>query len=588
MIGKAFLYKVLRAIADSTFKLDDDLMNLLKLGFIGEQSRDPELTYIFRHAVIQEVTYESVLRAKRKQIHEKVGETLENLFPGNIEEMCGVLAYHFGRAEKWDKAQEYLFRAAAKSDCLAADAEALYHYQQAVTACTNAFGQKLDPAQRAMVERKLGEAYFRRGEHEKAFYHFERALVSLGIEFVPRRGPVRGRLLREILVQGLRFMGLSRFWHRPDPAFADRLPIYQMMCWMFLFDDPERLLLCLLTILNESEKAQHAEGTAFAASYLVYFCDLAGLTRLGPAYLRKAGAAAKHCENPIARCNVELGSAWHFLYAANPASALESFGTAASLGWQCGDLRAFGSATFGESLLAVQQGQLAKAWALALKHLKVGQESADQVAIRSGLLLKGLILGRTGRWHESEATLREGLSAAESARDYLLIPLAASELGRCLVRQGQLAEAGAVLSEARQTVSARGLRGQTVAMLLNAIAEYHLISASQLSEMDRKHELVKAKNACWAALRAAKGFPGAYPEAMRHCGECDWLMGEKQKAASRWNIAAARAAQLGSAYDQAMIDLTMGRLTGNENAAARGRAAMAGVLKNVFVEDCEI
>ena len=196
--------------------------------------------------------------------------------------------------------------------------------------------------------------------------------------------------------------------------------------------------------------------------------------------------------------------------------------------------------------------------ALALKHLKVGRESADQVAIRSGLLLKGLILGRTGRWHESGATLREGLSAAESARDYLLIPLAASELGRYLVRQGQLAEAGAVLSEARQTVSARGLRGQTVAMLLNAIAEHHLISASQLSEMDRKHELVKPKNACWAALRAAKGFPGAYPEAMRHCGECDWLMGEKQKAASRWNIAAARAAHLGSAYDQTMIDSTMG------------------------------
>jgi class 3 adenylate cyclase/tetratricopeptide (TPR) repeat protein len=588
VIGKAFLYKVLQAISDSTFKLDDDLTNLLKLGFIGEQSRDPELRYIFRHAVIQEVTYERLLRSRRKQIHEKVAETLEKSFPDHVEELCGVLAYHFGRAERWDKAQEYLFRAAAKCDRLAADTEALYHYQQAVTACVNAFGEKMDTTLRALVERKLGEAYYRRGEHEKAFYHLDRALSFLGVPEIPRTGPIARQLLREISVQVFRSIGPSRIRYKSEATFADRLAIYQMMGWMFLFEDPSRLLLSVLVILNQAEKFRDADGAAISASALVYCCDLLGLTKLGSAYLRKSEATAKCSENPVSHCMVVLAAAWHAAYMGEPASAIVSFEKAAGMSWQCGDLRAYGSATFGAALIAVQRGDFAKAWPIAQRQFKLGQEAADQVAIRTGLFLKGMILERAGRWHESEVILRECLAATENVKDYLFIPLASAELGRCLVRQGQFAEADVIFAQAQRAVRERGLRGHTVAMLLNAIAEYRLILASRLSESEREHELAKAKSVCLSAVRATRRFPTTHPEALRYSGECEWLLGQKQKAVSTWKAAAAKAVSLGSVYDQAMIELAMGRLTNNESATGRGQAMMATILKNVFVERCEI
>jgi len=69
---------------------------------------DPDLEYLFRHALLQDAAYNLMLRGERQSLHRDVGEVLEQMCPDRREELAAVLAYHFERAEDWDRAVRYL------------------------------------------------------------------------------------------------------------------------------------------------------------------------------------------------------------------------------------------------------------------------------------------------------------------------------------------------------------------------------------------------------------------------------------------------------------------------------------------------
>src|SRR5207249_5532111 len=139
VIGRSFLERLLRAIAEADDTLDGALAELQQLELIRERSRIPELEYVFKHALVHDAAYESLLLQRRRELHACVGEAIERLFAARLEEFYGVLAYHFARAERWERAQDYLFKAGERAEKIAGDAEALAHYQQAVAAYARAF-----------------------------------------------------------------------------------------------------------------------------------------------------------------------------------------------------------------------------------------------------------------------------------------------------------------------------------------------------------------------------------------------------------------------------------------------------------------
>ena len=128
----------------------------------------PELEYLFKHALVQEATYGSILRQRRLELHRRVGECIERLFPERLDEFYGLLAHHYGQAEDWPKAHEYLLKAADEAGRIAADAEALGYYRRALETHAQVFGDRWEPVERAALERGMGEAFFRLGRHEEA------------------------------------------------------------------------------------------------------------------------------------------------------------------------------------------------------------------------------------------------------------------------------------------------------------------------------------------------------------------------------------------------------------------------------------
>jgi class 3 adenylate cyclase/tetratricopeptide (TPR) repeat protein len=92
----------------------------------------PQSTYIFKHALTQEVVYDSLLLKKRKEIHEQIGGVIEALYQDRLEEYYELLAYHYGRSANADKAVQYLDFANQKSIKLNAMEEAKTYFDEAM------------------------------------------------------------------------------------------------------------------------------------------------------------------------------------------------------------------------------------------------------------------------------------------------------------------------------------------------------------------------------------------------------------------------------------------------------------------------
>jgi class 3 adenylate cyclase/tetratricopeptide (TPR) repeat protein len=132
VIGREFAFRILETITEMKEELKSGLVNLQGLEFIYEKSLFPDLEYIFRHALVQEVAYNSLLINRRKEIHEKIGNAIESLYPTRLDEFCEMLAYHYSKSGNLEKAYNYLKASAEKAVRSDATFEAVRFYKEAM------------------------------------------------------------------------------------------------------------------------------------------------------------------------------------------------------------------------------------------------------------------------------------------------------------------------------------------------------------------------------------------------------------------------------------------------------------------------
>jgi predicted ATPase len=106
--GREFTHELIKRITGLSEKeLLPDLSALKDAELIHERGIYPQTTYVFKHALTQEVAYSSLLSRKRKQVHEKIGITMEDLYSERLEEHIEMLAHHCSLAEDWPRAYKY-------------------------------------------------------------------------------------------------------------------------------------------------------------------------------------------------------------------------------------------------------------------------------------------------------------------------------------------------------------------------------------------------------------------------------------------------------------------------------------------------
>jgi class 3 adenylate cyclase/tetratricopeptide (TPR) repeat protein len=134
VIGREFTHRLLDRLADMRQHTEAYLQELKALELIYEQRLFPELAYMFKHALTQDVAYNSLLVQRRQELHRLIGRAIEELYTDRLAEQYEVLAYHFSRGEQWAKALAYFCQAAEKAAQAFATREAVALYDQALEA----------------------------------------------------------------------------------------------------------------------------------------------------------------------------------------------------------------------------------------------------------------------------------------------------------------------------------------------------------------------------------------------------------------------------------------------------------------------
>ena len=190
VIGREFTVELLETISDLNEPLAEALDKLKSAELIYERSVFPQYTCFFKHALTQEVAYNSLLLQRRKELHCLVAAAIEELHASRLPESYGLLAYHYERGEEWERALDYLRRAAARCRGIAAYREEALQLGQAMS-----IAQRLgQPAVVNDLRGQRGIASVKCGLWTQARPDLETALVELPPENVCRRAELLSSL----------------------------------------------------------------------------------------------------------------------------------------------------------------------------------------------------------------------------------------------------------------------------------------------------------------------------------------------------------------------------------------------------------
>jgi tetratricopeptide (TPR) repeat protein len=128
-IGREFPFDLLEAVSPIRgVALQDALGQLMAAGLIFGHRTSSEVGYAFKHALVQETAYATLLKSRRQQLHQRIAESLRDRFPERAEREPGIVAHHFTRAGLPETAIEWWGRAGNRAMRRFANQEAAQSY----------------------------------------------------------------------------------------------------------------------------------------------------------------------------------------------------------------------------------------------------------------------------------------------------------------------------------------------------------------------------------------------------------------------------------------------------------------------------
>jgi tetratricopeptide (TPR) repeat protein len=126
VIGRAVPRRLLARVWEGAEGFEADLVELCRLEFMYERPGE-DAVYVIKHALTQEVAYDSLLARRRSALHERVAVALLEMHADRLDEVTAALAYHFARTDLIDESVTWLIRVAAQAARVYANAEAILH-----------------------------------------------------------------------------------------------------------------------------------------------------------------------------------------------------------------------------------------------------------------------------------------------------------------------------------------------------------------------------------------------------------------------------------------------------------------------------
>jgi predicted ATPase len=267
VIGHQFQLRLLKALLqpEEREEVDQALACLVEREFIVPIADPPDAIYAFRHVLMSEAIYATLLKRERSQWHGLVGEAIERLYADRLEEQVELLARHYSWSPRLERALHYLIRAGQRAASRYVNEQALFHFKQAL----DLLPQVAHTSEQALnVHLGLGDVQFLVGDYATAFHHYEAALLAIAEEqdetFVPVRSALQRKIARTLERQGDYEQALSRLTQAlqilstiPNPPPTEKAQVLSDIGWLRFrqgnFMEAEQLLTQALSLVENCE-----------------------------------------------------------------------------------------------------------------------------------------------------------------------------------------------------------------------------------------------------------------------------------------------------------------------------------------------
>jgi class 3 adenylate cyclase/tetratricopeptide (TPR) repeat protein len=310
VIGRIFTLEAVAELAPGSIprgRIREAIDTLTKLGLILLEMEEP-FTCIFKHIVIRDVAYNTLLVSAREDLHRRMARYIEARAGDNPVKSAGILAYHSLAGNDEAKGLEYTLMAARSAREQYANDDAIHHYNRAMEILASTVALEPDevlvrtrtvmqelaetllqagnyagaihmfeqcladeeqPSRRAEIHLGLGRAHQEKGESKRAISELETALVLMG-RTLPRNLAVLA--VRTVLALGLHLLyGLFPWLVRPLGA---RLPLYLKqlstlisLIKIYYFADIAKLTWATMVAATMAERSRSEYGMSLASSY---------------------------------------------------------------------------------------------------------------------------------------------------------------------------------------------------------------------------------------------------------------------------------------------------------------------------------
>ena len=588
VIGRIFALRVLEAVhpieADKP-ALPDYMETLTRLSLTLVESESPDLAYIFKHAVTQEVAYNLMLYSQRRQLHKAVAEWIEQSNEINIESYYTLLAYHWTQAadttgtmdkdQAARKAVDYLEKAGDQAMQTYANKEAVQFFNQALE-----WDEKLpkpddrqasynNQIRRARWHSRLGLAHYGLGSLPECNKHVREALRLLENPIPSSRGQFALGLAPQIIRQVFHRFFPNRYIgsisnEREREVAIDVARLYELMGRIYFYSNESLpITYCVLRFMNTAERAGPSPELASSYAGMAFLAGFTQLHSLAESYLDRALAVAKEVNQPSNLITVNVVTGVYELGVGKWDNVRAKGQEAQAICEQLGDYRQWGDST----VLLAENAFISSdiEYAINIQRILLEDARKRRNPLQQGWGLFGLAANTIRRGDPAAAIpmLEEALQILEELPNLASSINTNGQLALAHLRLGQhgqaLAYASAVLDLAANispTVYSMDIGFAAVADVYFELWEKALRDSNPQVDPD-KYKLLAEK--ALKLLRAfQKVFPIGQPVTPYYQGRYEWLTGKPQAAINTWNKGLEAAKKFNMPYQEGLIRVKLG------------------------------
>jgi class 3 adenylate cyclase/predicted ATPase len=433
-LGREFSYELLQAVSPwDEGTLQQGLHQLVEAEFLYQQGLPPQATYTFKHALIQDAAYQSLLRSTRQQYHQRITQVLEAQFPAICDTQPELLAYHYAEVGLREQAIPYWQRAGQQALQRSANLEAVRHLTAALELLATLPETQARAQQELDLQLALGPALmttkgYATLEVEQTYARAQALCAQVGD--TPQLFPT--------------LWGLWRFY-RSQRAFPTARELGEQLVQLAeRVADPMRRL-----------EAHEALGTTLfdVGDYAAARTHVEqGITLTDPTTQR--AQAFHHGEASGVRClAVAARTLWCLGY---PAQAVRRSQEALALAQALGHPNSLGVAQMWAAYLYHHRREAAAVQAQADALVALGTAQGFPVYVGTGTFWRGWALAVQGQGKAGLAQVRQGLDAVLATAQELLRPLCLILLAEAAGYAGEVKDGRCLLAEALTALEARG------------------------------------------------------------------------------------------------------------------------------------